>query len=247
MGQSIAIVSGKGGTGKTSLTAGVGSALAMLGKRVLCIDCDVGLRNLDLSLGLGDRAMMDFSDVITGRCSFENAAVQHPELTNLYLLTAPMRLREGEVTTAQMKKFLHAASAVFDYCLLDAPAGLGEGFDLAIAGADRVIVVANTDASSLRDAQHTVSLLSHFPVGKIHLVVNRVQKSLLKTLRTTIDEAMDAAGLPLLGVVPEDELMIVALNRGTPLLLTGDKYASKAYRNIARRMEGERVPLMKIK
>ncbi len=247
MGQTVAFVSGKGGTGKTSLTAGVGSALALMGKRVLCIDCDIGLRNLDLSLGLSDRALMDFSDVIAGRCSFENAAVQHPELKDLYLLTAPLRLREGEISPERMKKFLAAASNVFDYCLMDAPAGLGEGFELALAGADRVVVVANTDASSLRDAQHTVSLLTRFPVGKIHLVVNRVRKSLLKTLHTTIDDAMDAAGLPLLGVVPEDELMIVALNRGVPLLLTGDRCAATAYRNIARRLTGDRVPLMKIK
>ena len=247
MGQSIAFVSGKGGTGKTSLTAGVGSALALQGKKVLCIDCDVGLRNLDLSLGLSDRAMMDFSDVITGRCSFENAAVQHTELKNLYLLTAPMRLREDEVSTELMQKFLHAAASVFDYCLLDAPAGLGEGFNLAVAGADRIVVVANTDASSLRDAQHTVTLLSRFGPGKIHLVVNRVQKSLLKTLHTTIDDAMDAAGLPLLGVVPEDELLTVALNRGIPLLLTGDKKAATAYKNIASRLNGQRVSLMKIK
>ena len=247
MGQTIAFVSGKGGTGKTSLTAGVGSALALMGKRVLCIDCDIGLRNLDLSLGLSDRALMDFTDVMTGRCSFENAAVQHPELKELYLLTAPLRLREGEITPERMKKFLSAASGVFDYCLMDAPAGLGLGFELALAGADRAVVVANTDASSLRDAQHTVSLLSRFPAGRLHLVVNRVRKSLLKTMHTTIDDAMDAAGLPLLGVVPEDELMIVALNRGVPLLLTGDRCAAAAYRNIARRIEGQRVPLMKIK
>lgn len=247
MGQTIAFVSGKGGTGKTSLTAGVGSALALMGKKVLCIDCDVGLRNLDLSLGLSDRALMDFSDVIRGRCSFEHAAVQHPELKDLYLLTAPLRLREGEVTPEQMRRFLAAASSVFDFCLLDAPAGLGQGFELAVAGAERAVVVANTDASSLRDAQHTVSLLSRFPNGQLHLVVNRVRKSLLKTLHTTIDDAMDAAGLPLLGVVPEDELMVVALNRGVPLLLTGDRCAAVAYRNIARRLCGERVPLMKIR
>ena len=126
-------------------------------------------------------------------------------------------------------------------------AGLGTGFTLATCAADRCVVVTCTDASSLRDAQHTVTLLSHFPVGKLHLVVNRVQKSLLKALHTTIDDAMDAAGLPLLGVVPEDELMTVALNRGIPLLLTGDKNAAKAYRNIARRIDGERVPLMKIR
>lgn len=247
MGQTIAFVSGKGGTGKTSLTAGVGSALALMGKKVLCIDCDIGLRNLDLSLGLSDRALMDFTDVIAGRSSFENAAVQHPELKDLYLLTAPLRLKEGEISPERMKKFLAAASSVFDYCLMDAPAGLGTGFELALAGADRVVVVANTDPSSLRDAQHTVSLLSRFPTGRIHLVVNRVRKSLLKTMHTTIDDAMDAAGLPLLGVVPEDDLMIVALNRGIPLLLTGDRCAAVAYRNIARRLSGERVPLMKIK
>ncbi len=247
MGQTIAFVSGKGGTGKTSLTAGVGSALALMGKKVLCIDCDIGLRNLDLSLGLSDRTLMDFSDVISGRCSFESAAVQHSELKDLYLLTAPLRLKDGEISPERMKKFLAAASSVFDYCLMDAPAGLGLGFELALAGADRVVVVANTDPSSLRDAQHTVSLLSRFPVGKIHLVMNRVRKSLLKTMHTTIDDAMDAAGLPLLGVVPEDELMIVALNRGVPLLLTGDRYAATAYRNIARRIDGQRVPLMKIK
>ncbi|MGM9662808.1 MAG: septum site-determining protein MinD [Oscillospiraceae bacterium] len=247
MGQTIAFVSGKGGTGKTSLTAGVGSALALLGKKVLCIDCDIGLRNLDLSLGLSDRAMMDFSDVITGRCRFENAAVQHPELKNLYLLTAPVRLRQEDVSPRQMRQFLEAASSVFDYCLTDAPAGLGFGFELALAGADRVVVVSNTDASSLRDAQHTVTLLSRFPTGRVHLVVNRVRKSLLKTMHTTIDDAMDAAGLPLLGVVPEDELMTVALNRGVPLLLTGDRCAATAYRNIARRITGERVPLMRLK
>ncbi|MGM9618754.1 MAG: septum site-determining protein MinD [Oscillospiraceae bacterium] len=247
MGQTIAFVSGKGGTGKTSLTAGVGSALALLGKKVLCVDCDVGLRNLDLSLGLSDRAMMDFSDVIAGRCRFENAAVQHPQMKNLYLLTAPVHLREEDVTKRQMRRFLQSAASVFDYCLTDAPAGLGFGFELALAGADRVVVVANTDASSLRDAQHTVTLLSRFPTGQVHLVVNRVRKSLLKTLHTTIDDAMDAAGLPLLGVVPEDELMTVALNRGVPLLLTGDRCAATAYRNIARRITGERVPLMRLK
>ena len=246
MGQAIAFVSGKGGTGKTSLAAGIGSALAQMGKHVLLIDCDVGLRNLDLALGLSDRTLMDFSDVIAGRCSFENAVVRHGELKNLYLLTAPLHLDAEDVTEAQMRRFVHAAKQVFDAVLLDAPAGLGLGFSLALAGADRAVVVTQNDPSSLRDAQHTVSLLHRFPRGSLHLIVNRVDAKLFKSLHTTVDDAMDAAGLPLIGIVPEDELVPIALARSTPLLLTGDRSASLACRNIARRLSGERVGLMKI-
>ena len=247
MGQAIAFVSGKGGTGKTSLVAGVGAALAQSGKNVLCIDCDISLRNLDLALGLSDRALMDFSDVLLGRCSFENAVIRHPELKKLYFLTAPLRLASGDVTEAQMRRFIGAAKQVFDYVLLDAPAGLGLGFSLSLAGADRAVVVTQNDPSSLRDAQHTVSLLSRFPKGSLHLIVNRVDAKLFKTLHAAIDDAMDAAGLPLIGIVPEDELVPIALARSTSLLLTGDRRAAVAYKNIARRLDGERVPLMKIR
>ena len=247
MGQAIAFVSGKGGTGKTSLVAGLGAALAQSGKTVLCIDCDIGLRNLDLSLGLSDRTLMDFSDVILGRCSFENAVIRHPALKGLYLLSAPLRLAADEVTEAQMRRFIAACRQVFDFVLLDAPAGLGLGFTLSLAGADRVVVVTQNDPPSLRDAQRTAACLHRFPAGSVHLVVNRVDAKLFKTIHTTIDDAMDAAGLPLIGLVPADELVPIALARGTSLLLTGDRRAAVAYKNIARRLSGERVPLMKIK
>lgn len=146
-----------------------------------------------------------------------------------------------------MRRFIGAAKQVFDYVLLDAPAGLGLGFSLSLAGADRAVVVTQNDPSSLRDAQHTVSLLSRFPKGSLHLIVNRVDAKLFKTLHATIDDAMDAAGLPLIGIVPEDELVPIALARSTSLLLTGDRRAAVAYKNIARRLDGERVPLMKIR
>ena len=155
-GQCIVVVSGKGGTGKTSFTAGVGSALAQEGLRVLCFDCDVGLRNLDIALGLSDRAMMDFTDVAQGRCSLENAVVEHPDIPGLFLLTAPSRPRGRPVTEAQMKKLLQAVRGQFQYCLLDAPAGLGSGFQLASCGADRAVVVTTSDASSLRDRTSVV-------------------------------------------------------------------------------------------
>ena len=246
-GQCIAVVSGKGGTGKTSFTAGVGAALNLAGKRVLCLDCDIGLRNLDLALGLTDRALMDFTDVAQGRCSLQEAAVEHPLLPGLYLLTAPMRLRPPMVTEEQMAALLREVREKFDYCLLDAPAGLGAGFQLATCAADRCVVVTTSDATSLRDAQHTVMELHRFPTGTIHLVVNRVRKKLLRSMHATIDDAIDKAGLPLLGVVPEDDALLVCLNRGTPLLLADSPQAAMAYRNIAKRLQGGKAPLLRIK
>ena len=246
-GQCIAVVSGKGGTGKTSFTAGVGSALAMMGKRTLCIDCDVGLRNPDLTLGLADMALMDFSDVAQGRCDLSSAVVEHPRIKNLYLLSAPARMRGNPLTADEMMTLLEQVRQQFDYCLLDASAGLGYGFSVATCCPDRCIVVTTSDATALRDAQHTVMELNRFPRGSLHLVVNRVRKKMLKSMHATIDDAIDAAGLPLLGVVPEDDLLILALSRGVPLLLHSSSLAGQAYKNIAARITGKRVPLLRIK
>ena len=216
MGKIIAVVSGKGGTGKTTFTSCIGFALASMGKKVLCLDCDISLRNLDLALGLSDSALMDFSDVLSGRCTLEQATA---------LMGA---IRES-----------------FDFCLVDAPAGLGQGFRLATQEADHVVVVTTTDVTALRDAQRTVMELERFPNGKVHLVVNRVAKKLLRQLHTTIDDAMDAAGLPLLGVVPEDGDIPRCLNQGVPLC-DDNYYAARAFYNIARRIAGYKIPLMKI-
>ena len=247
MGQAIAVVSGKGGTGKTSFTANVGMALAQLGRKTLCLDCDVGLRNLDLALGLADKALMDFSDVAQGRCPLDSAVVEHPKLPGLFLLTAPARSRGRPVTEEEMKALLAQTREHYDYCLLDSPAGLGAGFRLAACGADRCIVVTTADATSLRDAQHTVMELHRFPAGSLHLVVNRVRKKMLRQLHATIDDAIDRAGLPLLGVVPEDDALPLFLNQGLPLLPAGGQGASAAYRNIAKRIQGEKVPLARIR
>ena len=245
MGQVIAVVSGKGGTGKTSLAAHVGLHLAALGNLVLCLDCDMGLRNLDLALGMSDRAVMDFTDVLAGRCTLQEAAAAHPVQKNLFLLTAPSLIRS--VDRAAFGRLMNEIRRRFDYCLVDAPAGLEEGFRLAITGCDRAIVVTTTDPTSLRDAQRTVMELGHLPKGKVHLVVNRCKKKLLKSLRQTIDDAIDTAGLPLLGVVPEDEELPLALGRGVPLVFVYNRCASLAYQNIARRLTGEKVPLMRIR
>ena len=245
-GQCVAVVSGKGGTGKTSFTAGVGSALAQMGQKVLCVDCDVALRNLDLALGLTDKAIMDFTDVAQQRCALEVAAVEHPDLPGLFLLTAPTRSRGRPVTEEQMSLLLEAARQRFDYCFLDAPAGLDSGFQLATCGADRCVVVATADASSLRDAQRTAGVLRD-KVSRLHLVVNRVQPRLLRQLGTTIDDAMDTTGLPLLGLVPEDQQVMLCANLGRPLILYANRGAAIAYLNITRRLMGERAPLMRLR
>ena len=242
----IVITSGKGGTGKTSLTARVGPGLAALGKQVLCMDMDVGLRNLDLSLGLSDRALMDFTDVLCGRCTLERAAVPHPVVHGLNLLTAPVTLPRQPLSRAAMQELLRQARERYDFILMDSPAGLGEGFRLACCGADRAVVVSTTDPAALRDAQRTVTLLRG-GLSRIHLVVNRVQPKLLRQLHTTIDDAMDTAGLPLLGIVPEDPQVLLCATREQPLILYASRGAATAYLNIARRLLGQRVPLMRIR
>lgn len=244
MGTVITVTSGKGGTGKTSITGAVAASLSLMDRTVLCIDMDIGLRNLDISLGLNDRALMDFSDVALGRCPLARAVVPHPTLKGLSLLTSPMSL-PASLTPEKIRALLDTARGMYDYILIDSPAGLGAGFRLAICGADRAIVVATNDASSLRDAQRTVSELDH--MRQVHLVMNRIQTKLLRRLRATIDDAMDAAGLPLIGVVPEDPYVILCANLGQPLTDRGKRGAALACWNIARRLEGQRVPIMRIR
>ena len=232
MGKIIAVVSGKGGTGKTSFTANTGLALASLDQRVLCMDCDITLRNLDLALGLSDRALMDFSDVLAERRSLD-------------LLAAPMADRPLALTVRQLAALAREIREKYDWCLMDAPAGLGQGFKMAACMADQVIVVTTTDISAMRDAQRTAMELSAFPANAVHLVVGRVSRKTLRALHTTIDDAIDTAGLPLLGVIPEDEDVPYCLNRGL-VLRDRNFYAARAYENIAKRIMGRKMPLMKI-
>lgn len=247
MGIAIVVASGKGGTGKTSTSAGVGCALALQHHKTLCLDGDIGLRNLDIALGMTDRTAMDFTDVIRGNCSLDDAVVRHPRIPYLYFLNAPVGLEENNIAKSAMKRLLQEIKRKFDYCIIDAPAGLGIGFQLAACGADRAIVVTTTDPSALRDAQHTVMELSDYPLSSTHLVVNRVQKRMLKKLHRSIDDAMDVAGLPLIGVVPEDKDIQLALNYEMPLMLYTRTGAAAAFNNIAHRICGEKRPLMKIR
>ena len=193
-----------------------------------------------------DRALMDFSDVIAGRAALEEAAAKHPRLEGLHLLTAPVTTEASLASPDGMERLLDEVREKYDFCLIDAGAGLGESFRLATGCADRVIVVSTTEPSCLRDAQRTVMELHDFPAGKLHLVVNRLRRRLLRSLRSNIDDAMDAAGLPLLGVIPEDEDLPALLAKGKADGFGYYSGARRACRNIARRLCGEKVPLMRV-
>ena len=187
---------------------------------------------------------MDFSDVLEGRCTLAEAAVSHRKYPTLSLLAAPLAPVGARFSLNAMQTLAQTIRRQYDYCFIDAPAGLGQGFQLATAVADSVVVVTTTDPAALRDAQRTVMELRRFPAGQVHLVVNRVQKKMLKALHSTIDDAMDTAGLPLLGVIPEDSDIPLALNRGIPLRDI-NYYAQRAYENIAKRITGQRAPLLR--
>lgn len=239
MAEVIAVLSGKGGTGKTSLCAGIAAALAQDGCRVLCIDCDVGLQNLDIALGLTEYGAISFLDVCRGDYPIDLAAV-HPQYPNLRFLTAPISCRADEIDRFAFAHMVDEARSRFQYIFLDAPAGIEAGFRLAVGAADRAILVSNADPASIRDAQRCADELEQ--LGKpARLVVNRLKKKMFKTVKLTVDDIMDNAGLPLLGVVPEDENVVFAAAFGRPLLGYTKKGAAKACRRIARRLQGQRV------
>ena len=242
MGELIAVLSGKGGTGKTSLCAGIATALAAEGKKVLCIDCDVGLRNLDISLGMTDSGALSFADLYRGDYQLSQAAV-HPAYPNLSFLTAPLNCSAEDVDKKAFSDLLRQARKVYSYIFLDAPAGLESGFQLCAAYADRVILVTNPEPSAIRDAACTGQRLELMGKTQVRIVVNRVKKKMLEMTRRTVDDVMDEAGLPLLGIVPEDENVTLAATFGVALLSYTRKGAAAACSRIAKRIQGLSEPV----
>lgn len=243
MGELFAVLSGKGGTGKTSVCAGIATALAEEGKRVLCIDCDVGLRNLDISLGLSDSGALSFLDVMQGHYPLERAAA-HPEYPSLFFLTAPMNQSVEKIDAEAFCKMLRQARQEFDYIFLDAPAGVDAGFRLVSSAADRFLVVTGSGPAAVRDASRVGDLLELMGKKDVRLVVNRVDREMLSTVRMTIDDVMDTAGLPLTGIVLEDPNVTLAASFGRPLLKYAKRSpAAKAYRKIAKRIQGFHEPI----
>lgn len=243
MGELFAVLSGKGGTGKTSVCAGIATALAAEGKRVLCIDCDVGLRNLDISLGLSEGGSLSFLDVCKGDYPLERAE-KHPDYPGLAFLTAPMNCHIEDIDPIAFGDMLQQARSLFDYVFLDSPAGVDAGFRLVTSVADRFLLVTGAGPAAVRDAARVGDLLELAGKKNVRLVVNRVDRDMLSTVRLTIDDVMDTSGLPLMGVVLEDPNVTLAASFGKPLLRYARRCdAAKAYRRIARRIQGLPEPL----
>ena len=238
MGELYAIASGKGGTGKTSLCAGISTAMAQMGRRVLCIDCDVGLRNLDISLGMSDSCALSFLDVSEGGYTLEDAS-RHRDYPNLFFLTAPMNRPVEAIDVGAFAGMLEQARRRFDYIFLDAPAGVDAGFRLCSGCADSVLVVTGPGPAAIRDAARVSDLLELSGKNRVRLIVNRVDPELLSTVRLTIDDVMDTTGLPLAGVVLEDPNVTLAAAFGKPVLQYARRCeAARAYCRIASRLEG---------
>ncbi|MCL2747074.1 MAG: septum site-determining protein MinD [Oscillospiraceae bacterium] len=243
MGKAILVTSGKGGTGKTTLTAGLAACLAAMGRRVVCIDADVGLRNLDLVLGMPDAAALDFHDVLTGGAVLREALYRHPQIPGLYLLSAPSERKAGQIVPELFSEMVKALQKHCDYCMVDCAAGLGESFALAAGACDHAIVVGNLEPAAIRDATRTAELLHNQNLKAVWLALNRVRPELVAYGSANVDDAMDTVGLPLLGLVPEDISVIDAANKYMPIILYGQTDAALAMLRMAKRLEGERIPL----
>jgi septum site-determining protein MinD len=244
LGQSIVVASGKGGVGKTSIVAGVSSCLAKLGKTVVCIDGDAGLRNLDLVLGLQEQAVFDFTDVLQGRIPLGDALTHHPGIPGLSLLAAPIQPPSEPVGFEAFRALVKTLEEGADFVFVDSPAGLGHGFAMAAEACGGGIVVTTPNQSAMRGAARCAEVLYNHT--DVRLIVNRVQPRMIKLGHAhTIDEIMDTVGLPLLGVVPEDEMVLAAQNHNVPIVLAADNGASVAFCDVAERLAGNPRPLPK--
>ena len=242
MGEVIAVLSGKGGTGKTSVCAGISTALAQDGCKVLAIDCDMGLQNLDISLGMSDCGALSFLDVCEGGYEV-NQAARHPQFENLSFLTAPVSRSAESINRNAFRRMIHQAQKEFDYILLDAPAGIDAGFELAARFAQRIILVTGPDPGAVRDASRAGQKLELMGKTNVRLVVNRVNRRLFRGMATTVDDIMDKTGLPLLGIIPEDPSVMLAAAVQAPLITYSLRGASQAVQSIARRLQGRNIPL----
>ena len=241
----IVITSGKGGVGKTTTTANIGAALAEKGHKVLLIDTDIGLRNLDVVMGLENRIVYDLIDVIEGRCRVSQALIKDKRCPNLVLLPAAQIRDKNDVNTDQMKELIHSLKESFDYILIDCPAGIEQGFKNAIVAADEAIVVTTPEVSATRDADRIIGLLEAAGIKSPRLVVNRLRIDMVKDKNMlSVEDILDILAVKLLGVVPDDENVVISTNKGEPLVYKGDSLAAKAFKNIASRIEGVEVPLL---
>ena len=246
MSEVIVITSGKGGVGKTTTTANVGTGLAQLNKKVVLIDTDIGLRNLDVVMGLENRIVYNLVDVVEGNCKIKQALIKDKKYPELYLLPSAQTRDKTSVTPEQMKKLTDELRDEFDYILLDCPAGIEQGFKNAVAGADRAIVVTTPEVSAIRDADRIIGLLEANELQKTELIVNRLRMDMVRRGdMMSVEDVCDILAIPLLGAVPDDEHIVISTNQGEPLV-GSDCLAGQAYSNICRRILGETVEFLNL-
>lgn len=244
MGEVIVITSGKGGVGKTTTTANLGSALAMRGKKVVLLDTDIGLRNLDVVMGLENRIVYDIVDVIEGKCKLRQALIKDKRFTDLFLLPAAQTRDKDAINEDEMIRLTQRLKEEFDYIIVDCPAGIEQGFKNAIAGADRAIVVTNAEISSIRDADRIIGLLESSNIRNPELIINRIRPEMIKRGEMMdVEDILDLLSIDLIGVVPEDENIITQTNKGEPAVANKKAASGKAYIEIARRILGENVEI----
>ena len=241
MGRAIVITSGKGGVGKTTTTCNLGAAIAQLGMSVVLIDADIGLRNLDVVMGLENRIVYHVVDVVQGKCPAQKALIKDRRLENLWLLPASQTDDKDAVTPDDMRKLIAELKASYDFVLIDCPAGIEQGFKNAIAGADEAIVVATPEVSSIRDADRVVGLLAQQDIPT-RLIVNRISAHLVKKgdMLSQAD-VIEILALEMLGAVPLDEHVVASTNKGTPAVLEGKSFAAREFMRIAKKLAGLEV------
>ncbi len=245
MGEVIVITSGKGGVGKTTSSANIGTGLVLEGKKVVLVDADIGLRNLDVVLGLENRIVYDIVDVVEKKCRVKQALIRDKRYDSLFLLPAAQTRDKDAVTEEQMVELTNELREEFDYVLIDCPAGIEQGFKNAIAGADRAIVVTTPEVSAVRDADRIIGLLEAAEISNPLLVLNRLRVDLVRRGEMmTIEDVQEILAIDVLGVVPDDENIVISTNKGEPTVADMNSRAGQAYRNITKRILGEDVPLM---
>lgn len=244
MGEVIVVTSGKGGVGKTTTTANIGIGLAKLGKKAVVVDTDLGLRNLDVVMGLENFIVYNLVDVVEGKCRLKQALIRDKRYENLYLLPSAQTKDKTAVSPGQMKKLTSELKETYDYVLLDCPAGIEQGFQNAIAGADRAIVVTTPEVSAIRDADRIAGLLEAEKIQKTDLIINRIRMDMVRRGdMMSVDDVTEILSLPLLGAIPDDEQVVIGTNQGEPVI-SMESAAGEAYRNICRRIMGEEVPFL---
>ena len=247
MSEVIVITSGKGGVGKTTTSANIASGLALAGNKVVLIDADIGLRNLDVVMGLENRIVYDLIDVIEGNCRLRQALIKDKRYPTLSLLPAAQTKDKDAVTPEQMKKLCENLREDFDYIIIDCPAGIEQGFKNAIAGADRALVVTTPEVSAVRDADRIIGLLEASEISDLKLILNRLRPDMVRRGdMMTLEDVTDILAIDVIGVVPDDETIVVSTNRGEPAVTEASSKAGQAFRNIVQRIMGNDVPLMEL-